>query len=170
MDSPVTTLTSILHKSERSRQLSWLSPGSRIRQDQDLIDFIRQNAFEKCYAVGDVDYFSPWIQFVDQGPVDFCICIQTAGFDLDDLIDHINCMIQQKISAGGHVYLAFNRYQITPKKYADGLSDDFDTAIDQYVRAKIQARVDRYIPCGEDDGNQFNWIHPLTRFYLRKQQ
>jgi len=170
MGLPVTIPTLISHKIDRQRQLSWLKPGSVIRQDQDLIDFIRQNAFEKCYPVGNVDYFRPWIQFVDQGPVDFCICIQTAAFDLADLIDHINCVIQQKISPGGHVYLAFNRYQITPKKYADGLSDDFDTAIDQYVRAKARAWVDRYIPCGEDGGNQFNWIHPLTRFYLRKQQ
>lgn len=169
MDSPVTTPTSILRNPDRSRQLSWLPPGTRIQQDQDLIDFIEQNAFEKCYAIGDVDYFRPWIQFVDQGPVDFCICIQIAPFDLDCLIDHINCVIQQKISPGGHVYLSFNRYQIAPKKYAEGLSDDFDTAIDQYVRGKIQAQVDRYIPCGGDGGNRFNWIHPLTRFYLRKQ-
>jgi hypothetical protein len=152
--------------------LSWLVPGSRIRQDQELIDFIQQNEFEKCYAIGDgeVDYFKPWVHFVDQGPADLCICIQIASFDLDDLIDHINLVVQEQIVPDGQIYLALNRYQIRPKKYSTDLSEDFDTAIEQYVRRRISARVDRYIACGDDGGNRFNWIHPLTRFYLRKSQ
>jgi hypothetical protein len=167
---PVTTQMSTLNKSDRDRQLSWLKPGSRIQQDQDLINFIEQNAFKKCYAIGEVDYFNSYVRFVEQGSVDFCICIQTANFDLDDLIDQINHVIMEHISPGGQIYLAFNRYQIKPKKYSSRLSEDFDTAIDQYVRSRIIAQVDKYIPCGNDGGNKFNWIHPLTRFYLRKNQ
>lgn len=165
---PVKTQISTLNKSDRDRQLSWLNPGSRIRQDQELIDFIEQNAFKKCYAIGEVNYFNSWVRFVEKGPVNFCICIQTSNFDLDDLINQLNHVILNHISPGGQIYLAFNRYQIKPKKYSSGLSEDFDTAIDQYVRIKIMAQIDRYIPCGNDGGNKFNWIHPLTRFYLRK--
>lgn len=157
------------HSIGRDRQLSWLIPGATIKQDQDLIDFIRSNGFKQCYAMGDAaDYFRTYIDFVKQGPVDFCLCIQNSDFDLDDLINDTNSMIAQHLSVHGRVYLSFNRYQIRPKRYGADLSEDFDTAIAQHVTRNIHARVDSYIACGEDAGNKFNWVHPLTRFYLSK--
>lgn len=170
MDLLLTIPTSMDHEPilNRDRQLSWLMPGSVIRQDQDLIDFIKSTGSSRAIGFGDVSYFNSHIEFVETSLVDLCIYIQTKKFDLDELITHINSVIDQNIVDQGKIYLAFNKYQIYPRKYAQNLPDDFDEAIGVYVKQKIHARIDTYKPCGLDGGNKFNWVHPLTRFYLTK--
>lgn len=132
------------------------------------MDFIRRSGFTKCCALGDVEYFRCCIDFVQQEPVDFCIYIQNTEFDFDDLARDLNDVIATRVTPGGRIYLALNRYLIRPRRYAEDLSQDFDTAIGEYAARRILARIDTYLPCGSDGGNRFNWVHPLTRFYMSK--
>jgi len=157
-----------LRPRDRARQTSWLLPGSRIRQDQDLLDFIKQINAKKAIGVGDISFFSPWIEFVDSGPVDLCICVETGSFDMNELISRINDIALRELSPEAWIYLSFNKYQIQPRCYDPTLPSDFDEAIRVYVTQRIESQVHEYRPCGLDGGNKFNWVHPLTRFYLRK--
>lgn len=152
----------------RELQLSLFNGDCRIRQDQELIDVIVSNKYKKALGVGDVNYFKNFIEFVNCGLVDFCVYIQQEEFNFNDLVDSLNCIIENNMSPGSLIYLSINKYVAIPGKYnASNLSSDYDTAIEQFIRARVNAKIESYQPCGFDFGNEFNWVHPLTRFYLR---
>jgi hypothetical protein len=71
---------------------------------------------------------------------------------------------------GSLIYLAVNKYVAIPNQYDCNLSPDYDTAIEQFINTRVNAKIEQYQPCGFDAGNKFNWVHPLTRFYLRAGQ
>jgi hypothetical protein len=47
------------------------------------------------------------------------------------------------------------------------LSTNYDCAIEEFISKNVNGKIEQYFACGNDGGNQFNWAHPLTRFYLR---
>lgn len=154
-------------KLTREIQLSWFAPGHIIRQDQDLIDTIVNGQYTQAVGYGSIDYFRNHIKFIDSGPSDFCIYIENKIFDFSQLIKHVNYVIKTQLNNNGLVYLSLNKYLAIPKMYDSSLADDYDCAIEQFVTKNVNARVEKYYSCGNDGGNQFNWVHPLTRFYLR---
>jgi hypothetical protein len=151
----------------RELQLSLFAGNCRIQQDQDLIDVIVANQYTTALGIGDVDYFNNFIKFIDSDLVDFCIYIQRKEFDFEDLVDRINSVIKNNMAPGSLMYLSLNKYVAIPNKHNDNLSADYDTAIEQFIGARVNAKIESYQPCGFDFGNKFNWVHPLTRFYLR---
>jgi len=151
----------------RKKQLGFFDRSYVIKQDQELIDLIRLNTYKKALGVGDIGYFAQFIDFVDCGPVDFCMYIQLDPFDFDDLIDNINAIIKKDIVTNGLIYLSLNKYIALPRCYDASLPDDYDQAIKEFITTRVNATVEKYFSCGQDQGNMFNGVHPLTRFYLR---
>ena len=156
-------------KLTREIQLSWFESGSVIRQDQDLINTIVDGQYTQAVGYGNIDYFKNHINFVNSGPVDFCIYIVNKPFDFVQLIEHVNDVIKTQLNNNSLIYLSINKYLTIPKLYDSSLADDYDCAIEQFVAKNVNAQIERYHSCGNDGGNQFNWVHPLTRFYLRVQ-
>lgn len=150
----------------RQRQLSWYDEPQIIRQDQDLIDLIKSNQYKTALGRGEVDFFSQYISFVDQGPVGLAIWIQVKEYHWDQLVHEINDVIQQ-VTSGGMLYLAVNKYAAVSKCYDPDLDDDYDLAIVQYITRHIKAKIEKHELCGLDRGLRFNWVHPLSRFWLR---
>lgn len=148
-------------------QLSWFEPGHVIRQDQDLINTIVNGQYTHAVGYGDIDYFKNHINFVSSGPVNLCIYIANETFDFVQLIEHVNYVIKTQLNSLGLIYLSLNKYLAIPKLYDSELDNDYDCAIEQFVRKNVNAQIEQYYPCGNDGGTQFNWAHPLTRFYLR---
>lgn len=151
----------------RERQTIWIGKECRILQDQELINLIIENNFSKAIGVGSVDYFKDFIEFVQSGPVNFCIYIQTQEYNFWALAEHLNDIIANGLTSGALLYLSINKYQAVADCYDNLLAEDYDTAILQFVQKNINAKIENYYPCGNDGGVKFNWVHPLTRFYLR---
>lgn len=150
----------------RDFQLSFFDNAFRIKQDQDLIDLIQQHKFTKAKGKGNVEYFKQFIEFVQDQTVDFCIFIINEPFDFELLCQDVNDVIQH-MSPNGLIYLSVNKYLVNPRCYSEKLDEDYDQAIKQFVENRIKASIQTYWPCGIDNGNKFNWIHPLTRFLLK---
>lgn len=127
---------------------------------------IQEHGFTQARGYGDIEYFAPFIEFVNDGPVDFCVIIKNDAFDFTELCDNVNSIIDQHMNPNGLIYLSLNKYLVKPRCYSPELSDDYDLAIEQFVGKNIKATIRTYKPCGLDHGNMFNWIHPLTRFLL----
>lgn len=155
-------------QSVRQRQLSWMPPGAVIRQDQELIAYIQSHGYDRAIGYGPTDFLRPFINFVEQAPEEFVIYIETGPYNFSQLIDSVNRVIDHKIKQDGRLYLSFNKYQAVPGNYDSDLAEDYDQAIVQYVSTRIAAKLEHYLPCGDDRGNKFNWVHPLTRFYFQK--
>lgn len=151
----------------RNLQLGFFNNGCRIKQDQELIDLIKEHKFTKARGHGSVEYFNKFIEFVQDQTVDFCIFIINEPFDFDILCQEVNTVIQQHMNANGLIYLSVNKYLVNPRCYSEKLNEDYDQAIKQFVESRIKASIQTHWPCGIDHGNKFNWVHPLTRFLLR---
>jgi hypothetical protein len=69
----------------REQQLSWFADPVVIQQDQDLLDYIKNNKIQRAMIYGD-NFFSQYVNTVDIGMVDFVIWIENKSFDFDQLI------------------------------------------------------------------------------------
>lgn len=154
----------------RDLQLSFFDGLYVIKQDQELLDLIRTKNYRIALGIGAVGWLHQHIQLVNHGMVDLCIYILNEPFDFDQAIEKINSIIEQNMNSNGLIYWSLNKYLAKPKVYAQDLPDDYDQAIEQFVCRNVHADIEQYHACGKDQGIKFNWVHPLTRFYLRVRQ
>jgi hypothetical protein len=68
---------------------------------------------------------------------------------------------------GGIVYLSINKFLAAPVKYKKNTDDNYDQLIYQFVNENIKAEILSYSYVKNDHGIMFNFVHPLTRFYLK---
>jgi hypothetical protein len=153
----------------RSTQLSWFEPGHVIKQDQELIDLINNSNYTQALACGDVDFFADYVEFLanDTTSAEFCIFIINRSFKFNELVTELNSLIKNQLTNNSFIYLSINKYIALPDRYDVTLSVDYDIAIHEFISKNVHAHVEKYFPCNNDGGNQFNWVHPLTRFHLR---
>ena len=112
----------------REQQLSWFSEPVGVKQDQQLVDYIQHNHIQQAMIHGD-DFFSQYVNKVDQGPVDLVIWIQNKLFNFEQLADKINNEIAVNLSVNGTLYLAVNKFLCTEPQPGIDLPDDYDDAI-----------------------------------------
>ena len=151
----------------RQQQLSRFDDNVIIRQDQDLVDYIKNNNIQQASGSGAVGYFSNFVQFV-KGPSDFYMCIINEPFDFLEMIDDINMIIKNHINVNGMLYLALNKFYANPICYSSDLSSNYDIAIYQFVKEKVHGSIKLFLHNENDDGTYFNFAHPITRFYIQK--
>jgi hypothetical protein len=169
MDLPVTTPTSILlnQMTWRKQQLSWFAEPVIIKQDQELIDYIKHNNIQQAIMYGDT-FFSQHTKKVDTGPVDLIIWIQNQPFKFDQLLYNINREISTNLSDTGTFYLAVNKFLCNEPQLGIDFPEDYDHAILQYMEHNVNAVLKTYFLDCNAVGTMFNWVHPLTRFYFQK--
>jgi hypothetical protein len=163
MDLPVTTpmLT------WREQQLSWFADPVAIQQDQDLIDYIKNNQIQRAMIHGD-NFFSQYVTTVDTGMVDFVIWIENQSFDFDQLILNLNQTIAHNLRNNGVIYIALNKFLCQGKNYATELPDNYNEAILTYLKTNVNDTLEKHLFDCSNNGSCFNWVHPLTQFYFRK--
>ena len=169
MGSQVTTpmLTLRNQLTWREQQLSWFAEPVTIKQDQQLIDYIKHNHIQHAIIYGD-DFFSQYVDKVDCGPVEFIICIENKPFTFNQLVTDINSNITNNLSADGTLYLAVNKFLCTEPEHGVEFPDNYDDAILKYMQRHVNAVVEQHFPDTNSVGSTFNWVHPLTRFYFKK--
>lgn len=138
-----------------------------IQQDHDLVDFIINNQYTTALAYGDTEYFSRYVNLVKTGPVNFCIFIVNEPFDFDEIVKKINTAIKYHIVNDGIIYLSINKFLAFPTRYSNDRNVEYDQLIYQYVNENINAEILSYSYVKNDKGSMFNFVHPLTRFYLK---
>lgn len=163
MDLPVTA--PIL--TWRRQQLSWFADPVIIQQDQDLIDYIKNNQIQRAMIHGD-DFFSQFVTPVNSGMVDFVIWIENQSFDFDQLIHNLNQTIDYNLRPRGVIYVAINKFLCQARNYSTELPDDYNQSIMVYLQKNVNACLEKHFFDHNNDGSSFYWVHPLTRFYFRK--
>lgn len=151
----------------RILQLSAISEPVIIQQDYDLIEYIHKNKIIEAYGHGEVEYFCDYVTFVG-GPAKFGIMIVNEYYQFSWLEHTVNQVLQDKIQTGGVLYLAVNKFLADSEIQNSITEADYDLAIKQFVELHINATIESYQYNTNDRGKSFNFIHPLTRFYLRK--
>jgi hypothetical protein len=151
----------------REHQLAWFAEPVTIKQDQQLIDHIHHNQIKQAMVHGD-DFFSQYVNVVDQGPVDFIVWIQNQPFEFHQLVVEINNSIAANLCADGTLYLAVNKFLCSKPQHGIDLPDNYDDAILEYLTDNVDAVVEKYFLDHNSVGSMFNWVHPLTRFYFKK--
>jgi hypothetical protein len=151
----------------REQQLSWFADPVAIQQDQDLIDYIKNNQIQCAMIHGD-NFFSQYVTTVDTGMVDFIIWIENQSFDFDQLILNLNQTIANNLCNNGVIYIAVNKFLCQGRNYATELPDDYNEAILTYLKINVNATLEKYLFDHRSSGSCFNWVHPLTQFYFRK--
>jgi hypothetical protein len=157
----------------RIQQLKGL--GCKILQDEQLIDFIKQNNIISVAFDGepDIEYWQSKLPF----------CSINTPYNNDLLVIFVNQLynkleeelvtIRQKIQANSPnwVYIAINKYLITTDQSWNTLTNNYDQDLIDIVSLSV-TKLDflkikqSYIEY--DDGKYFNFVHPTTNIYYKK--
>lgn len=152
-------------------QVGYYPAGTKIAQDAELLEFISDQGFTETACVGDASFILDQTSLsVVNDNAKFCMFFQFAPYKFDDLVRDINSTLSNILVPNGILYLSVNKYVAIPNSYDQTLSDDYDQAIYEYITKNVNGEILKYQPCGYDGGDQFNWIHPLTRFYIKATQ
>ena len=147
----------------RIDQLNWYKI-DMVAQDYDLLQFIVNNGIGSVKYLGDADFLKPIIQRESNNPT-ICIYIANQNFKFDTLLAQCNLELRT-MPNNSFLYLSINKFLAHAEPTTHVLSDDYDDAIFEYVKNKMQFPIIKYYNGKHDYGQKFNWLHPLTRFYF----
>ena len=154
----------------RAQQLSWFSEPVMIQQDYDVVEYMKLNHIRQARIHGDGGFFSTYVEPVN-GKCNFSIWIENQVdklFDFKQLVDQLNSEIHNNLSEQGVLYFAVNKFLCQPQAYDLSLPEDYDDAVVKYLKSNIKATMEIVLLHRNIKGSEFNWVHPLTRFYFRK--
>ena len=153
----------------RSVVTGWYEEPLVIKQDSELIDFIKTHQFQNIIGVGDLEYFTQFFPInVSSDPADFCIYIMNQTFSFEQVIKDINNVLENKLRTGAFLYLAVNKFLAEPKNHNITSCGNYDLDIKNYFESNINAKLINFFYDDNDSGASFNWAHPVTRFYFTK--
>ena len=147
----------------RNDTLTWYKI-DMVAQDHDLLQFIVDNHITSIKYLGDADFLKPIIQRESNDPT-MCVYIANQNFKFSKLLEQCNLELTL-MPKNSFLYLAINKFLANSESCNLALPDDYDDAILEYVKNKIQCPIIKYYSGKDDYGQKFNWLHPLTRFYF----
>lgn len=149
----------------RQIQLDSFEQSVMFEQDYKLVKYLQDHQYTTVYGYGDVDYFCQFVEVVDH-PANFGIYILNKPFEYQQLITHVNWVLEHRVQHG--LYLAINKFYAQATDQFRYLNSDYDIAINELITQHINANVESYQYRSDDCGNFFNFAHPLNQFYLGK--
>lgn len=154
----------------REQQLSWVDEPVIIQQDHDLVEYIQRNNISTAFVHGDHGFFAQYVTPIND-PAKLAIWIENQYdqlFDFDYLVDQINDVIQYNLCNNGVLYIALNKFLVCPRNYNKDLPDNYDDAITEYLKTHVNADMETALPSYDTKGDEFYWVHPLTRYWFKK--
>lgn len=132
-------------------------------QDYNLLQFVTKNKIEAIKYLGDCLSVKAIIKKESNNP-QLCVFLVNQSFKFSELVNICNNEIK-RMQPGSFFYLAINKFHAIPEPHLQ-LPDDYDDAIYEYIKNKINYPLIDYHSGKDDYGQKFNWGHPLTRFYF----
>jgi hypothetical protein len=148
----------------RQIQLDSFKNPVMFQQDHELVEYMRTHGHTKIYAHGDVEYFGQFVELTDS-KCEFGIYIINQPFKFSTLIEHVNWILDHRVHS--RLYLAINKFFAVVDQLYD-VDSNYDTAIEQLINQQVNAQIESYQYRADDQGQYFNFAHPVTRFYLAK--
>jgi hypothetical protein len=146
----------------REDWLTWYA-GDIIQQDHDLKNFIVEGNIRNIRYLGDSCYLKNVI-VPEHEPATMIVWLVNHEFHYSELVDSCNAELE-KLGVGGILYLALNKFLAVPESHLE-IDKNYDQAIFDFISDHIQYPILKYQSGAHDYGKQFNWVHPLTRFYF----
>jgi hypothetical protein len=158
----------------RTQQLQGL--GGVVPQDEQLIQFIKQNNI-KCMMLDgddDVEYFQSKLPDCVVGDISNDGILVIFANQLFNKLEEILSTLEEKIQKinPDWVYVAINKYLVITDRHWDNLTDNYDQDLIDIVSdnmhrlgfVKIKQSYLIY-----DNGRHFNFAHPTTNVFYKKQ-
>lgn len=148
---------------DRSYQLTSWYQGAATQQDYDLLNFIVNNNITDVKYFGQCSFLKSIIKRESTTP-QIIVFLANDFFKFSELVNFCNVEIAN-LTPNSFFYLAINKFLAIPEPH-DWVSNDYDDAIYEYIKNKINYNILKYYSGKDDYGQKFNWGHPLTRFYF----
>lgn len=158
----------------RQIQIQAQDVGFVIPQEKKLLDFVQKNHITSLVLAGDseLDYLKqalPNCQFGTLGPGGLLVVFANQlGMKLENILSNI----AEDISTHNPdwIYVAINKYLVTTDKTWPNLTSDYDqdlmNTVAEFITDIGYAEISRHNIL--DLGNSYNFAHPTTNMYFRK--
>jgi len=150
--------------------------GNKILQDEQLISFIQDNNINTLILDGesDIECFQSRLLNCNIGLIEkngmLAVFVNQLFSNLEDVLTTLEKKLQD--TNPDWVYVAVNKYLITTTQSWDNLTDNYDQDLIDIISSfilpldflKIKQSYIAY-----DDGRYFNFVHPTTNAFYKKQ-
>jgi hypothetical protein len=147
-------------------QLLWYH-ADLFEQDYLLKQFVENNKISRIYYLGDCNHVKSIVGKECNQQPQMCIYIVNHIFKFSTIVNICNETLDN-FGLGTWLYLSINKFNAIPEPQTS-VPDSYDDAIFSYISSQVRHKLYNYISGKNDNGTQFNWVHPLTRFYFRNE-
>lgn len=149
-------------------QRSFFQENVKLRREKQIEDFVKFNGFSKIYPVTDTDVFfeikNKFVTAINQADLVIITDQKFSRYTCPIIIDKI----KQTLEQCPNLYLCLNSNYINiDNSYHDqDLDDNFNLAITQWLKKKLNCNVLDLSLDVKDDGRGFSWAIPNKHYFI----
>ena len=156
------------HRNWGKLQKKFFAETHELHEHTKIENFVKTNGFQKVYHIKDnnLDFKFTTTDNIKQADLILVTDQKISRYRCKDIISKINALIDECPS----IYLCLNRHylNITGTEIDTTLPDDYEQAIETWLKKNLDYTVKNYSERFIDDGQYFTWVIPDQKFYITK--
>jgi hypothetical protein len=157
------------HKNWGRMQKSFSSDAHELYEKVKIEQFVKEKQFKKVFHIKDnyIDFNFNRVQSIEGADL---ILITDQKFSRSTC-KQIIANIKALLSECPDIFLCLNRHylNITGMEIDKSLPDDYESAIDQWLRKSLGLPIVNYSERFLDDGHYYTWVIPDQKFYIKNE-
>ena len=149
-------------------QKKFFSEPHKLHEQAKIENFVKTNRFQKIYHVKDnhLDFNFVTTDTIKKADLILITDQKFSRYRCKDIISKINDLM----AICPAMYLCLNRHylNITGTEIDTTLPDDYEQAIETWLRKNLNYNIENYSERFIDDGSYFTWVIPDQKFYITK--
>lgn len=158
------------HKNWGKMQGRWFAEPFEFHEKIKIEKFIESNGFKQVYHIKDnyLDYNFQTTEDIKQADLILITEQKFSRYRCKDIISKIEAFMNVCPS----IYLCLNRHylNITGTEIDTTLPDDYEDAIEVWLKKNLNYSIKNYSERFTDDGSYFTWVIPDQKFYITKNE
>ncbi len=156
------------HKNWGRMQKKFTTDPHELYEKVKIEKFVQENQFKRVFHIKDnyLDFTFNTVESVKDADLVLITDQKFSRTTCKQIIENINSLLEDCPD----IFLCLNRHylNITGTETDDSLPDDYESAIEQWLRKALGLPIVNYSERFLDDGQYYTWVIPDQKFYIKK--
>ena len=156
------------HKNWDRLQKSFFKESYELHEKVKIEQFVSTNNFKNVFHVKDnyIDFNFPTVSSIDKADLILITDQKFSRTTCTQIIHNISDLLQKC----PNLFLCLNRHylNITGTEIDQSLPDDYEDAIQVWLKNSLNLPIKNYSERFIDDGQHFTWVIPDQKFFIQK--
>lgn len=156
------------HKHWGRLQEKFFDQPYKLQEQVKIEDFVSKNNFKNVYVVKDnyIDFNFVTTNDINNADLILVTDQKFSRYTCEDIINKLNAFLD----ICPNLFVCLNRHylNITGTETDKNLPDDYQEAIECWLKKELPYTIENYSEKFTDDGKYYTWVIPDQKFYIKK--